>query len=201
MLIGRDDGQPYLVWQQKDGTWGAVELILHFKHAPLSAVAPAVGTDGYLQVICVGRDDGQPYLIWQDAVNGTWNDYGVLANPEHLLFSSVVTGVGNQDMIQAILLTRDSGLPYHLWHNHQGKWSQAWALPDFHRTPFSALATGNAANTALQVICLGRDDGRPYFFSQDPTFASWPVSRKLNEPLQQQVAVPPVGGGQNKPDF
>jgi hypothetical protein len=179
-LIGRDDGQGYLVTQAKDGTWGALQALPNFNHTPLSALALASGSDGYRQLLCIGRDDGQPYLIWQDAVRGGWNFYGAMANPGHAWLSAIATAASRDGLLQALCLGRDDGRPYHLRHGHDGKWSPVAALPASPGAPFAALAAGTGRDGTLQAICLARADGLPYLFFQDQATGAWTAAGRLS---------------------
>jgi hypothetical protein len=190
-LLGRDDGQGYLLTQAKDGTWGALLALPNFNHTPLSALALALGSDGYRQLLCIGRDDGQPYLIWQDALRGGWNFYGAMANPGHVWLSAIATTVGRDGLLQALCLGRDDGRPYHLRHGHDGKWSPVAPLPAAPGAPYAALAAGSGRDGTVQAICLGRADGQPYLFIQDPATGAWTAAGRL---AQARVPLRPPGG-------
>ena len=201
VLIGRDNGQLFIITQRKDGRWDDFHSLPNFQHTPMSTTALVMGSDGYRQLLCIGRDDGQPYLIWQDAVTGGWNFYGAMANPQHTWLSLVATGLGKDGMLQAICLGRDDGLPHHLGHSLNGKWSPVAGFPATPGAPFSALATGNNGG-GLQVVCLGRTDGQPYLFIQDQATGAWTAAGKLTTATVAPVPIPvPEGGKAKRDDF
>ena len=82
-------------------------------------VATGKGNAGYLQVVVLGADGA--YLLWLDNT-GKWNigiqtyqpensTQQTLPNPEHLVFTAVAMGTGNNaNKLQVILLAED-GLP------------------------------------------------------------------------------------------
>jgi hypothetical protein len=179
VLLGQDDGQPYLIRQQRNSTWRPVEALPNPNETRYSSMAIATGTDGYLQVICIGQDDGQPYLIWLDAVTGSWHFYGALANPGRTKYTAIATGMGHDGMLQAIFIGRDDGRLYHFAHDHNGKWGPIEPLTDSGCPPFTALATGSGVDGELLVVCLGRDDGQPYLFAEDRTTGIWSMAGKL----------------------
>ncbi len=179
VLLGRDDGQPYLIRQQQSGSWGAVEALPDPAGTPYAALAIATGSDGYTQVIAIGRDDGQPYLIWQDAVTGRWNDYGAMANPQHTRLAMVAAGRGSHQLLEAVCLGRDDGRLYHASHSQYGKWGPLAALPGSGPAAFTALAAGSAEDGTLLVIAIGRTDGEPYLIRQEPTTGAWSAPERL----------------------
>ena len=186
LLLGRDDGQPYLLTQAKSGTWGRIEALPNGEQTPFSAVALANGSDGYPQALCLGRDDGQPYLLWKDVVTRRWHGYGALANPEHIRLSQVATGSGAGNLLQALCLGRDDGLIYQLVHSSNGKWSPLAALVPGDARRYAALAVGSAPAGALVAIGLGQADGAPYLFTQDRTTGAWTAAGLLT------AAIPPA---------
>ncbi len=179
VLLGRDDGQPYLIRQRQSGTWGAVEPLPNPAGTPFAALAIATGTDGYLQVVAIGRDDGQPYLIWLDAVSGSWHSYGALDNPERTRLAAVATGQGSHHQLEAVCLGRDDGRLYLLEHDQHGKWGPLAALAESGASAFTALAIGNGADGTLLVIAWGRADGQPYLVRQDPATGIWSAPAAL----------------------
>ncbi len=78
VCIGKNDHQPYLIWQNSQGGWSDYGALPNPNKTPFSSVAIGVGNAGNLQVVCTGRDDGQPYLIWQASTTGTWYSFGCL---------------------------------------------------------------------------------------------------------------------------
>ncbi len=187
VCIGKDDGQPYLLWQNSQtGGWNYYGALPNPSRTPYSAVATGRGNGGNLQAICLGQQDGQPYLIWQaNNSTGAWSFYGALPNPSATRYSAVTTGVGSGGNLQVIFIG-DDGQPYLIWQSQQGGWSNYGALPNPGNMPFFkvAAAVGNGGN--LQVICTCKDDptnaqppgesdpsAQPYLIWQSSTTGNW----------------------------
>lgn len=171
ILLGRDDGQPYLCWQAAgNGVWSALTPLTASSHpAGFSALALGVGNDGNLQAVMLGRDDHQPYLYWQAAGNGIWTGPVALTTSSHPAgFSALTLGPGNSGNLQAILLGKDDGQPYLYWQAAgNGIWAGPFPLTSSSYAPgFTAIASGAGNEGNLQVVLLASDTGQPYLYWQ-----------------------------------
>ena len=172
VCVGRDDGQPYLLW--RDGVAGSWHWHGRLPHTgpPLGAIAMAVGGDGNLQVIGLGRTDGMPYLIWQDTQNGGWDAYGLLPNAGKPL-AALAMARGGDGNLQVIGIGRDDGQPYLIWQYHRtGSWYSYGLLPHT-GVPLRSTAVGMGNSRNLQVVCLGKYDDQPYLIWQSGSDSSW----------------------------
>lgn len=79
VLIGANDGLPYLIYQvQSSGSWYWAGPLPDPNGVQFSSVVASVGSAGNLQVILLGAYDGLPYLIYQRSADGSWHWYGPL---------------------------------------------------------------------------------------------------------------------------
>jgi kumamolisin len=91
LCIGKNDGLPYLIWQNQQGAWSNFGVLPDPNKTPFYAAATGIGNGGNLQAVCLCKDDptntqptglpdpsGQPYLIWQSSITGTWSSFGFL---------------------------------------------------------------------------------------------------------------------------
>jgi len=88
ICIGKDDGQPYLIWQNQQGGWIYYGVLPNPTGMPFNKVAAGSGNGSNLQVICLSLEgptnipppapSGQPYLIWQNDSTGVWSSFGCL---------------------------------------------------------------------------------------------------------------------------
>ncbi|MGA9527375.1 MAG: hypothetical protein WBS24_04590 [Terriglobales bacterium] len=102
ICIGKNDDQPYLIWQNNTtGTCNYFGTLPNSNATPYSAVANGIGNAGNLQVVLIGKNDDQLYLIWQNR-QGWWKDHGALPNPSKSAFSSVAIGIGNAGNFQVV---------------------------------------------------------------------------------------------------
>jgi hypothetical protein len=117
VCIGREDGQPYLLWQDVvSGAWDFSGAMANPQRVRLSAVATGTGQDGVLQVLCLGRDDGQPHVLrhgrngrWAPLASVTLLEAGVAPVPA---CSALAVGSGGDGVLQLVCLGRDDGQPY-----------------------------------------------------------------------------------------
>jgi hypothetical protein len=176
ILIGRDDGQPYLIYQDTGGTWHNYGALPNTGNTAFATVAAGVGNQNQLQVVCIGGADGQPYLIYQDP-GGGWHYFGALPNTGNTAFVTVAAGVGNQNQLQVVCIGKADGQPYLIYQDAGGGWHYFGTLPNPSKTPpgsasptaFASVATGVGNDKQLQVICTGLDDGKPSLIYQDPS--------------------------------
>ena len=171
VLLGCDDGQPYLYWQAAgNGIWTGPTPLTAARHAAgFSAVALGAGNDGNLQLVVLGRDDHQPYLYWQAAGNGIWSGPTPLTASTHPAgFSALAVGPGDESNLQVILLGRDDGQPYLYWQAAgNGIWSGPTPLTSArHAAGFSAITAGTGNDGNLQVVLLAADTNQPFFYWQ-----------------------------------
>lgn len=143
---------------------------------PVSLVLVAGNPAQTLQAIALNSSyDGNLYL-WNDTSGaGTnWQFYGPLPNPDSLKFSAVAAGMGADGHLQVIGLA--GGLPYLIWQDSRGKWSQyenpggqGMQLPFNSKTaaPLQDLVTGIGNQGYFQVGYIGAD-GQIYVNWQDP---------------------------------
>ena len=90
ICIGKDNGQPYLIWQNQQGVWIYYGALPNPTGMPFYKVAAGTGNGSNLQVVCLSMESptipappgtapsGQPYLIWQNDANGVWSSFGCL---------------------------------------------------------------------------------------------------------------------------
>lgn len=198
VLLGTDDGLPYLFWQDAAGTF-------HW-HGRLPSDQPEGGFkamdmgrdgDGNLQLVMLGATDGIPYLTWQNT-GGSWiqapnlwvlgND-GVNAHP--IGFDALTIHLGNQDNLQVVLLDAE-GYPRHFWLKDGGgpwKWSDE-ALPNDSGRRYKAITSGygrTGATNYLSVLMLDTTEGQIWQLYQSPVVGNW-VS--YDEPMIESVNHP-----------
>ncbi len=171
ILLGKDDGQPYLYWQAVgNGIWSSPMPLTASSHpAGFSSLALGVGNDGNLQAVMLGRDDHQPYLYWQAAGNGVWTGPIALTAASHPAgYSALTLGPGNSGNLQAILLGKDDGQPYLYWQAAgNGVWSGPFPLTSSsYAAGFTAIASGVGNEGNLQVVLLASDTRQPYLYWQ-----------------------------------
>jgi len=79
--IGARDSLPYLLWQERSGTWhwgGELPSSSGGYQDKFKALATGTGDHNNLQVILLGANDGLPYLIFQDNGTGHWGFHGYI---------------------------------------------------------------------------------------------------------------------------
>ena len=195
---GKNNAVPIVLTESERDTWTASVLPMNypggFPFASLfgypQTVATGKGNAGYLQVVVLGADGA--YLLWLDNT-GKWNigiqtyqpensTQQTLPNPEHLVFTAVAMGTGNNaNKLQVILLAED-GLPYLIWQDTNGVWNWFGKLPMGRLNQgviFTAVTTGIGNGTRLQVLLLG-SDGHLYLIWQDVTGAWVPHQDATN---------------------
>lgn len=184
ILLGKDDGQPYLYWQAAgNGIWSYPTPLTSSSHpAGFSALAMGQGNDGNLQVVMLGRDDHQPYLFWQAAGNGIWAGPAPLTSSTHPAgFSALALAPGNSGNLQAILLGKDDGQPYLYWQAAgNGTWAGPFALTSAsYAGGFSAIAANSGNDGNLQVVLLASDTNQPYLCWQAAGNGIWSGPTRL----------------------
>jgi hypothetical protein len=75
IALGRDDGQPYLLWHNPQGKWAPLSA-LPAGTARTGAVASGQSLDGNLHVLYLGKDDGVPAVLVSDGISGMWSAAG-----------------------------------------------------------------------------------------------------------------------------
>ena len=136
----------------------------------------SVGPSGGFLVPAVVN--GKAYVTSNNALTV----FGVLGNT-----SLVAMGQGNQEFLQVISLG-DDGLPYLLWQDNNGNWSNYGALPGPSGVQFSTVAMGRGNLGQLQVVGIGKADGMPYLIWQD-TSGNWHNFGQLPNPRVPFVSV------------
>lgn len=179
VLLGRDDSQPYLCWQDNaTGIWSAPAPLTTSSHAAgFSTFALARGNAGNLQLVALGADDGQPYLYWQNNTTGAWSGPQLLVGPTPHPggFTALALAPGNSGNLQLIALGAKDRQPYLYWQAAgNGIWSGPTPLaPVTHAAGFSLVAACPGNSTNLQVILLGADDHQPYLCWQASGNGIW----------------------------
>jgi hypothetical protein len=181
--LGSADGLPYLVAWLQGGTWNWLGPMPDPGVALITMAAGNGGPNQNPQVIGLGASDGRPYLFYQTNPSGTWYWSGQLPNPNGLAFTTVATGVGNNDNLQVILLHAGDGLPYVVYQvDESGSWYWGGQLPDPNGIGFGNVATGIGNGGNLQVVMLGASDGLPYLLYQVHGSGSWYWAGRLPTP-------------------
>jgi predicted metalloprotease len=173
VFLGTDDYAPYLIFQDRGGTW-------YLRKDPLPTdpsnkkyfrtATAAMGADGHLQVILVA-DDGLPYLIFQDR-GGAWNyrNDPLPTYPNNKKYNPTLTAAMSADgHLQVIYVATNDGLPYLTWQDQKGTWyPREDPLPTDpnNKKYFRTATAAMGADGHLQVIFVA-DDGLPYLIFQD----------------------------------
>ena len=193
---GKNNAVPIVLTESERDTWTASVLPMNY---PVDL--PFASLFGYPQTVATGKGQRRiptsrragrrrSYLLWLDNT-GKWNTgiqtyqpenstQQTLPNPEHLVFTAVAMGTGNNaNKLQVILLAED-GLPYLIWQDTNGVWNWFGKLPMGRLNQgviFTAVTTGIGNGTRLQVLLLG-SDGHLYLDLAGRDGSVGPASRR-----------------------
>jgi hypothetical protein len=185
--LSRDDGLPYLIWQDsRTGGWNEYGAL---SGESFNTLAVGDGNSNNLQVVGLRKSDDLPYLIWQSSYDGRWyTDYGVLPC-NNTPFISLAMERGDHDSLQVILIGKNDHLPYLIWQDSKnGGWNWYGRLPG--NVPFESVTVARGNNDSLQVIGIGLNDHLPYLIWQDSKNGSWNWYGRLpgNVPFESVVS-------------
>jgi hypothetical protein len=188
------NGKVYVASDNASGTGRA--LAIYGVLGNISLVTAALGYQKELQVVCLLG--GQPCLTWQ-GLGGGWNKYGLLPGPNPApnppaRYTSVISGLSSNGLLQVICLGQTDGLPYLVWQDAGGTWHYYGQLPCPANTTFASIATGVGNAAQLQVVCIGKTDGLPYLIYQD-TGGTWHSYGVLPHPAGATFAAVATGTG------
>ncbi|MCG8463821.1 MAG: hypothetical protein MI750_03080 [Xanthomonadales bacterium] len=196
VLIEKDKGQLYLIWQDNNtGEWRFSGKLNNPKSYAFSHVALAKGNNEYLQGLLIEKDSGRPLYVWQDN-EGQWAEPGFLPNEDGLAFSALALSRGAGGYLQAVFLDKYRGYPHLIWQNNNtGVWNDSTKLPNPNGVEFSHLvmAKGNAEN--LQVVLLEKNSGHPYLIWQDNNNGAWASPGMLPNPAGLRFVALAIASG------
>lgn len=162
ILIGKNDGQPYLYWQAAgNGIWtGPAPLTPAGYLAGFGAITAGPGNQGNLQVVAIARDTNQPYLYWQAAGNAVWT------GPVPLLTEQLPSAIAEVQAFPAgsnlqVLFRPTAGNTLLVaWQGPQGNWHYYGEL--FHPTWMQEIASSITARKLTHLIIPGTHDSGTY---------------------------------------
>jgi hypothetical protein len=113
VLLGSKDGKPYLIWQDRKGSWNYYGLMpaSNVQFTALEICLNNVTKE--LTLECVGQD-GHMYRTWQDQ-KGNWFNSGVMSigSSQLPLFMAVTSGICPHGGSMTIYIGKSDGQPYY----------------------------------------------------------------------------------------